>query len=245
LLKFIDFSALDECLLSKYRNAFKFAFPDIILHSEVVKNAWKKVETYFPEFQRILVGPNSDLIGFVNTLPMYWDQSLKELPDEGWDWLMQKGISDYENEIRPNCLGGLQIVISKNYLGNGLSKDFIAEAKSIKEKHGFENFVLPIRPTFKKKHPHVKMQDYMQLKKNNQIYDPWIRTHLKSGAKIIKVCSNSMNVQGGISFWESLMDQKITQSGYYEVEGALNLISIDFKKNSGEYREENIWINYS
>jgi len=243
--KYVDFSELDPFVLSQYRNTFELAFPEIILSSEVVKSCWDKVEKYFPHYQRILIGQNSDLIGFINTVPLHWDGLLTDLPSAGWDWLINKGISDYENGLVSNCLGGLQVVVSKNYLGGGYSKKLIAEGKSIQEKSGFKNFIIPIRPTFKSKHPEVRMKDYMHLEKGGNIYDPWIRTHLKSGAQVIKVCSNSMNVKGDLPFWENLVGQKISQSGTYVVEGALNLVDVNVEKNSGEYREENIWIKYS
>lgn len=241
----LTFSELNETQITQYRNAVNAAFPEIILRSRVMKNYWSKLEEYFPFTQIFMVDSDGNLIGFMNTVPVFWNKSLKELPDDGWDWLLRKGITGFEKGQQPNTLGGLQIIVTKAHQGKGFSKKLIAEAKKVVEKIGYKNFIIPIRPTFKHRHPEMKMPDYINLKKDNKIYDPWIRTHLKSGAKIISVCSNSMNISGDIPFWEDLLNQKINTSGRYLATGALNLVTIDVEKNHGEYREDNIWIAYN
>lgn len=245
MTQFISFNNLTENQLAQYRQVVAEAFPAIIQNSEIVKNDWEKVERYFPSYQRILLDEAQSIIGLICTLPFHWTKPLSELPMDGWDWLMGQGISDFESKIAPNYLGGLQIVINKNHKGKGHSKMFIAEGKRIMQSHGFENFVLPIRPTMKSQFPEMPMIDYISYKENDKIFDPWIRTHMNSGAKVINVCNNAMNVKGDISFWESLVGAKIKKSGSYKVEGALNLVSVDIESNLGEYREDNIWIYYS
>jgi len=220
------------------------AFPEVILRSQIIKDYWGKLEKCFPQSQIFIIDENKNLIGFMNAIPLFYDLPLTELPDEGWDWLMKKGIKDFENNLMPNTLGGLQIIVTKEYQGKGYSKLLISRGKQLKEILGLKNFIIPIRPILKHKYPKEKMKDYMNLRENGEIFDPWIRTHIKSGAEIIKVCTNSMNVTGDINFWEQLLYKKIFHSGTYEIKGALNLVSIEIENNYGEYKEENIWVYY-
>lgn len=104
--------------------------------------------------------------------------------------------------------------------------------------------MIPIRPTKKHLFPEMTMTAYMHKKKDNKIFDPWLRTHVKAGAQIIKVCEKSMSVKGDLSFWEALMKRKLITSGAYKLEGALSLIVIDIENDHGEYLEPNIWIGY-
>ena len=244
MIKKYSFSELSPTLVDQYKTTVRSAFPDIIFQSEVVKNSCDKIQNYFPEFQIYYVDEDDQLIGFINAIPFYWDRPLDELPDEGWDWEVKVGIEGYENNIKPNCIGGLQIIVAKEHLGKGYSKQLIEEGKKMKEKLGFKNFLLPIRPTFKSKYPEMDMKDYINLKVDNKIYDPWIRTHLSSGAEIIKICPKAMHIYGDIPVWERLMNRKISKSGTYLVEGALNPVEIQVDKDYGEYFEDNIWINY-
>ncbi|AXT53910.1 hypothetical protein D1818_24985 [Aquimarina sp. BL5] len=244
MIKYLTFSDLDDRLIGQYRNGINLAFPDVILNSQVTKKYWSRLEKYFPQTQLFIVSDDNNLIGFMNAIPLFWDQPLSELPNEGWDWLLKKGINDFENEIEPNSLGGLQIIVAKGYLRKGYSKLLIENGKKVKENLGFKNFIIPIRPILKYKYPEMKMKDYMNLKENGEIMDPWIRTHMKSGAEIIKVCENSMNIIGDINFWEGLLKKEINRSGGYRVQEALNLVTINIEDDFGEYREENIWISY-
>ncbi len=244
-MKYLDLSALNTQQLKQYRTAIQEAFPAIVLNSPITKKYWQRLEEYYPFAQIFMIDKDENIIGFMNAIPLFWDQSLSELPNEGWDWQLQKGINDYENQIEPNTLGGLQIIVTKEHQGKGFSRLLLARAKQVVKELGYQHFIIPIRPTFKHQFPAMKMTDYINKKEGEKIYDPWIRTHLKSQAKIIKVCENSMNVKGDIPFWESLLNRKITSSGEYMVEGALNLVKIDVEKNHGEYREENIWVSYT
>ena len=180
----------------------------------------------------------------MNAIPLFWNSPLIELPNEGWDWMLEKGVKDYENSKKPNSLGGLQIIVTKDNLGKGYSKILISEAKRMVKKEGYENFIIPIRPTFKSRYPNMKMKEYIDLKVDGKIYDPWIRTHLKGGAKILNVCFKAMYIDGNLKFWEKLMNRKIEKTGTYIVEGALNPVEIDVENNHGIYYESNIWISY-
>ena len=237
-------SALNANQIEKYRNAVVNAFPEIVRKSPVIAAYWERVERYFPEYQLFLVSDDGDIVAFINSIAFSWEGELDELPREGWDWMLIKGISDYEQGIQANSLGGLQIIVRQDYLGQGNSKVIIDKAKEVVKERGFENFVIPIRPTYKHRHPQMKMSEYMHYRVNDKIYDPWIRTHLKGGAEILNICDRAMHVYGSINFWEGIMKQPITQSGKYVIDGALCPVQIDVEKDYGEYFEDNIWISY-
>ena len=245
MINFVNLSELSGSLRKQYRSEMSLSYPKFLYQSEIVKTYWSRLEKTFPNFQLFMIEGETELLGYINAIPFYWDQPLDQLPKEGWDWLIQKGISDQENQIEPNNLGGLQIGVSKKHQGKGLSKMLISEGKRMMNHLKLKNFIIPIRPIYKSLHPEMKMEDYIHLKKNDKIYDPWIRTHLNCGAEIINVCSNAMYVSGNIEFWEKYIQETIISSGNYYIKKALNPINIQVEKNQGEYCEENVWIYYS
>jgi len=180
----------------------------------------------------------------MNTLPFHYDQPLDELPSRGWDWMLTKGISDYEEQRTANYLGGLQVIVRREYQRKGNSKKIISHLKNYIKDSDFANLVIPIRPTQKHRYPHMSMSAYLDLKEGGSIYDPWIRTHIKGGAQIIKVCEESMLVTGDLNFWQHLLKREDLESGQYVLEGALSPVTIDVASDSGEYREPNIWVRY-
>jgi len=242
--KFITLNALNDTQKNQYKDAINKAFPTIISQSPVILNNWSKLEAYFPEYQFFLISDNDDVIGFMNTVPFQFDQPHNQLPDRGWDWMFRKGINGYEYSVKANHLGGLQVIVRSSFQSLGFSKVILDHAKSILSTSNFKNLIIPIRPTKKHNFPTMTMSEYLNFKDNDKIYDPWIRTHLKSGAQIIKICENSMIMIGNIKFWEKMLNKKIHKSGSYTLSGALQLINIDIENDRGEYIEPNIWIKY-
>ncbi len=244
LKSYYTLDELSSKQITQYQQAIPLAFPEVIIRSKHIATYWPKLEEYFPESQLYLLDEDKNVIAFMNTIPFFWDNALDALPDQGWDWMLQKGIEDYENKIKPNTLGGLQVIVPKEHQKKGYSRKMIAAAKKLVAEMNYKRCVIPIRPILKHLEPETKMTTYMHLQKQNKTYDPWIRTHLSSGAKILKVCSQSMKVYGDVQFWNELSKEKIQKSGQYKISGALNLIDINVENDYGEYLEENIWIAY-
>ena len=216
----------------------------IIQPSETGNEYWNKLFHYYPEHQLFFETNEGEWLGFANTIPIQFDLPLEELPEEGWDWLIKEGITGYEEGIVPNTLGGLQIGVNPKFRGQGWSKKILEKAKESMLKHHFTQFILPIRPTLKDLHPEIPMEEYLTWKKEGKIYDPWIRTHVHSGASIIKVCPQAMTVKGSIKDWKQRSGINFTSSGKYEVDGGLSLVDINLETNIGVYYEPNIWIVY-
>lgn len=241
---FINLKQLDTKQTDQYREALATAFPPVIRASEVIENYWSRLEKYFPEFQLFLIGEDGNLIGFMNTVPFHFEAPLAELPDDGWDWMFMKGISDFEYEQPANYLGGLQIIVRPVYQRMGYSRQILDYAKANVKRFGMQQVIIPIRPTKKHLYPDIPMPDYLKMRDGEETYDPWIRTHLRGGARIIKVCNTSMSVEGPLQFWEKLFDRPVTQSGEYTLEGALRPVLVDVEKGLGIYEEPNVWIEY-
>jgi len=242
--KFINLISLNDSQKFQYKDAINKAFPPIIGESQVIKKYWSKLETYYPENQFLLISNKDELIGFINTVPFHFDKELDHLPERGWDWMLSKGIADFENKIEANYLGGLQVIVRKEFQSQGFSRKILNYAKNFIANSNFKNLIIPIRPTQKHKFPELPMSEYLNLKSGNEVFDPWIRTHLKGGAQIIKICEKSMMMAGDIEFWERILEKKIYKTGKYILRGALSLITIDLEKDKGEYIEPNIWIKY-
>jgi len=244
LNKFLTLSQLNEFQLAQYNQAIIEAFPYIISQSDIILRYWNRLEDYYPQFQFYLLASDGELIGFMNTIPFHFSRPVDELPDQGWDWMLRQGIKDYENHQQTNYLGGLQVIVRKKFQGQGFSKQLLTYAKHVMKSSNLENLIIPIRPTKKHEFPWMSMDDYLNYKEEDALYDPWIKTHLKNGAKVIKICQKSMSITGDVSFWEKILNQKLVRSGEYLLAGALSPITINLESDSGAYIEANIWIRY-
>jgi GNAT superfamily N-acetyltransferase len=220
------------------------AWPEFMYHDPVSNRNWEKLFEWFPEFQLSLIS-GDDVVGIANSIPYYWDKPFEELPEEGWDWTIHTGVEGYMKGVTPNVLNGLQITVNKNYLGKGISSIIVKEMINMAREHGFRYITIPVRPNFKSKYPLISIDNYINWRREDGMpFDPWLRVHVRCGAKVIKPCHRAMYIPGSISDWEEWTNLKFLESGDYIVEGALFPVSMDISRDIGEYIEPNVWVVY-
>jgi hypothetical protein len=109
-----------------------------------------------------------------------------------------------------------------------------------------DGVVVPVRPTAKVRHPWVPIEEYMAWTDDEgRPYDPWLRSHVSVGGKLIGPCERSMVVHEPIAFWENWSKQRFAESGAYALEGTLVPVMIDLDRQTGIYEEPNIWVSYA
>ena len=79
---------------------------------------------------------------------------------------------------------------------------------------------------------------------NGNIFDPWIKIHLKSGGKITNICTQSVHIKASLSKWREWTQLSFPQSGDYEIPQGLVPLSVDREKNLATYTEPNVWMRY-
>ncbi len=168
-----------------------------------------------------------------------------DLPPEGWDWLVERGARSYSGK-KPNMLGALAISVPSLYRSKGYARLMIRALLELAQAKGLDGLVAPVRPSAKAQHPRVSIDDYITWTDHHgRPYDPWLRSHLAAGGKIIGPCERSMVVNEHLCFWENWSNQTFDKSGDYELDGALVPVRIDLERQYGRYEEPNVWVAYN
>lgn len=202
------------------------------------------LETY-ADYQLCLVNRDTDLpIALANCVPAHYDGGLDGLPAEGWDWLVESGAIDRGG--RANVLGALAISVPDSLRGRGYAARMLHEMRLLAKRRGFDALIAPVRPTVKWEYPYVTMANYIGWHDaEGRIFDPWLRSHLSQGGRLVGPCERSMVVKEHIAFWETWAGRTFEASGDYLVDGALVPISIDLEQQIGVYEEPNVWVTYA
>lgn len=225
-----------------YESQTSIAWPEFMLHDPVSDACWEDLFTYFPEYQLALL-EGDDIIGYASSIPLSLDPEKMELDERGWDWALEKGFEDSKAGGEATVLCGLQIGINPQCKGKGISSVLIEGMRNVAMQKGYKALVLPVRPTLKHKYPLVDMEDYITWKdRNNLPFDPWMRAHVKFGARIVKVCPRAMYIPGTLAEWEAWTGLSFQTSGKYIVEGALAPVEVSLEKKRAEYTEPNVWM---
>jgi hypothetical protein len=64
-------------------------------------------------------------------------------------------------------------------------------------------------------------------------FDPWLRTHERLGAEIVRVAPQSVRVSGSVGEWEEWAEMSFPETGAYVVPGALVPVEIERERDEG------------
>jgi len=198
----------------------------------------------YPEYQLCLVDENTGYpVAVANSVP-FGCPSPDDLPPEGWDWVVETAART--KNMRANMLGALAVSVSAVHRSKGYARVMIHSLTDLAKSKKLDGVVVPVRPTAKVRHPWVPIADYMAWTDDSgRPYDPWIRSHLSAGGRLVGPCERSMVVQEPIAFWENWSKQRFEESGDYALEGAIAPVKIDLDRQTGTYEEPNVWVAYA
>ena len=222
------------------------AYPEFLMHEAVSVRYWHQLMIEWPHYQLALLDLAKDSIAASgHGIPLHWVGDIRQLPDTGWDWALQSGMSHQAGSEERNVLCALSIAILPEYRGVGISQQMVAGIKKIGSEQGFERLIIPVRPNLKPIYPLIPMQNYVQWTNREGLpFDAWLRVHVRSGAKLVKVCPRSMTVTGSVTDWEQWTDMRFPESGLYTINGALVPLKIMQEQDKGLYVEPNVWVVY-
>jgi len=231
-------------LKEEFNKLHTLGWPIFMREDPVAIKYWSKLLAWFPEFQFLLLDNKETAIACGNSIPFYWNGTENGLPS-GWDGVFEQGIMEFQNNIKPNSVSALAIVIHPDFQGKGLSEIMVREMKSLVKKNQINQMVAPVRPSLKAKYPLIPMYEYISWKsKDGKLFDPWIRTHCKTGAEIISVAERSMVIPATIQQWEEWTNMRFPATGKYIINEGLVPLDINLDTNTGVYIEPNMWLKH-
>jgi GNAT superfamily N-acetyltransferase len=181
------------------------------------------------------------VVGGGNAIPAAWDGNAASLPDGGSVPCVEAAFA--EGAPGPTVLCALQIVIDPEYRGQGLSRRMIERMSEIGQEHGLDTLIAPVRPTLKDRYPLAPMERYVTWRRPDGTHlDPWLRTHERLGAEIVKIAPESLRIPATVAEWEEWTEMSFPESGLYVVPGALVPVEIDRERDEGLYVEPNVWM---
>ena len=186
-------------------------------------------------------------IAIGNRIRFVWDGPPAGLPATGWDYVLVQGIKDLEAGNKPNTLSAINIAIDRQYVGRGVSRHMVQAMRSICRRAGLDSMVAPVRPNQKSMYPITPMERYINWTHTDgeAPFDAWMRVHWRLGARVVKVCPQSMTIPGTVAEWESWTGMRFPESGPYIIPGALTPVDIDRERDMGLYVEPNVWMRHN
>jgi GNAT superfamily N-acetyltransferase len=211
---------------------------DAALHSRVLET--------FPEHCVVATGPDGRVVGHGRSIPFALDVDGRvELPDRGWDAVLQWGFADHRRSTPTDTVSALIMTVAPELTGQGISVQLLEAMRDAARKHGHGELVAPVRPTRKHLEPRTPMPEYAARVRDDGLpSDPWLRTHVRVGGVIEKVAPASMTISGSLAEWRSWTDLPFDRDGDVDVPGALVPVHCDTRHDHAVYIEPNVWMRH-
>jgi hypothetical protein len=217
-------------------------WPEYNLHGDVLGRYWGRLFEELPEFQFVLYDDPDGVLAEGHTVPCVWDGTTEGLGD-GIDAMIAGAFEAREAGHRPTALGVLAAEIKPEFQGRRLADRVLDGMAEVACAAGLTHLIAPVRPSFKDRYPITPIERYVTwTRENGEPFDPWIRVHLRRGAKIAKPIPHSMRIIGTIAEWEQWTGMRFPDDGLYTFPAGLAPVEIDRGRDLGSYWEPNVWI---
>ncbi|WP_432249218.1 N-acetyltransferase [Streptomyces sanyensis] len=207
-----------------------------------------RIMAELPEYVLVATdGPEGPVVAKAFSVPFVLDMDgRRELPDRGWDQVVLWAFSDLRHGRRPDTVSAVEITVSSDHLGRGISGRMLHALRELVRGRGFAQLVAPVRPSAKSAEPEAVMAEYAFRKRDGDglPHDPWLRVHARAGGVLEKVAPASMTVSGSTEEWRRWTGLAFDVSGPLHVPGALVPVHVEAERGYAVYVEPNVWVRH-
>lgn len=241
----------DPGLVDRIQELIDRVWPPFVTQSDAPKGHplpfdWMGIFERWPHLQFVLIdSSDGGLVGACNALTLAWDGPADELPDSGWNWAMHQAVLDLEAGRTPTMGSALSVTLDPTRRGKQLSSVAVRAMKMLVQETGVKRFFAPVRPTTKARYPITPMEIFCRWTNAEGLpLDPWMRVHVRLGARVIKACNQSQPLAGRVAQWERWLDLPLPSSGEYVGPGLLAPLHVDREADEAVCMEPNVWMEH-
>jgi hypothetical protein len=218
-------------------------WPEYNLHGDNLNVYWGRLYEEFAAWQFVLWDTNERVaLAEGHTIPVSWDGTDAGL-GPGIDAAIAGGFGLAEAAGTPTALCALAAEIPPRNQDRRLSAVLLQGMAGLAREAGLPHLIAPLRPNLKERYPIIPIEHYSRwTRADGSAFDPWLRVHLRLGARLGPAIPESMRITGSVADWESWTSMEFPETGDYVFPAGLDLLHIDREADTGSYWEPNIWV---
>ncbi|TCC53857.1 hypothetical protein E0H75_09350 [Kribbella capetownensis] len=224
---------------------FAEEWPEFIFHDLEVRKYIDRRQEYFPEWEFYLVSDDERLIAGCWGVPLVWDGTVEGLPGGFTDSLV-RSVVGYEEGVVPNTFVLMAAAVRSDEQGRGHAGRVITSVRDRAVAGGLAQVIAPVRPTLKSSYPLTPIETFMTWTREDGLpLDPWLRTHVRLGARLLAPATASQTMTGTVADWEKWTKMPFPSSGTYTIPAGLTTLDINHSTDQGLYKEPNVWLRHA
>lgn len=216
------------------------AWPEFMRQSAAGEGFWGALDGDFADCAILVVDEDEQPVARVLWIPFPFDG---ELADEGWDWVIESGVTARRDGTACTAASALEIGIHPTWRGRGLSSVLLGHMRAAIAVERHRSLFAPVRPNAKHLVPHDDIGTYLRrLRPDGLPADPWLRVHVRAGGQVVAPCARSMTIGGTVADWGRWTGLDLSTPGAHAVPGALSPVVSDGV--TAIYVEPNVWVHH-
>jgi GNAT superfamily N-acetyltransferase len=230
--------------LAPLLGTFPGAWPEFMYQDPVGDLYYAVAPQEYPEYVLVAVDPAdpSRAAAKAHSVPYTVPD---ELPGGGWDRVILDAAADRAAGRRGTDVSALEINIQVDLRGTGLAATMLDALRDNARSLGHRTLVAPVRPNGKHAYPTESIHDYAwRTRPDGLPVDPWLRVHVRAGARIVAVAPHSMTIVGTLADWRAWTGLPFDTPGPVIVPAALVPVHCDPAQGHAVYVEPNIWVRH-
>lgn len=223
---------------------FAEGFPRFVLADQDAKKLIGPVRDAFASLHIVLVADEDVPVAAGWGVPILWDGEVADLPD-GYTDSLRRAVDLRRSGGQPDTLVICAGVVHPEHKSTGMARSLIGALAGLAEREGLPRVIAPLRPTLKHRYPLTAVGDYATWTRADGLpFDPWLRLHVRLGARVLSAAPRSQTMTGSVADWESWISIALPATGDYVIPGGLSVLRIDREHDRGVYVEPNIWVRH-
>ena len=202
------------------------------------------VRDSFPNLHIVLVKDGEYPVAAGWGVPIRWSGDVGGLPS-GYTDSLRRALDLRAEDGQPDTLVICAGVVHPEHKGSGIATSLIRALIDLAGRGGLSKVIAPLRPTLKHRYPLTDIGEYSTWTRTDGLpFDPWLRLHVRMGARILTMAPQSQTMTGTTTQWESWTDMAFPASGDYVIPEGLAVLRIDRGQDRGEYVEPNVSVQH-
>ncbi|GAB3967271.1 hypothetical protein GCM10027615_16380 [Plantactinospora veratri] len=175
-------------------------------------------------------------------VPLRWTGAVDDLPT-GYTDSLARALEAYDAGEPPDTLAILAAQVRPDRQGRGLAGKLLRALGDLAPVR--HRVICPVRPTRKARYPLTPIDRYAGwTRPDGTPFDPWLRTHLRSGGRILTTAPRSQVITGTVAEWQRWTGLEFPDSGEFVIPDGLSTLHVELAADSGSYVEPNIWVRH-
>jgi hypothetical protein len=175
-------------------------------------------------------------------VPIRWSGAVSELPS-GYTDATRRAVELRESGGRPDTFVVCGGIADKQLGRRGIAAELIVALRDLPAAAMLPRVVAPVRPTLKSTYPLTPIETFAGWQREDGLpLDPWLRTHVRVGGRILATAPHSQTMTGSVEEREAWTALHFPSTGYYVIPGGLSPLYVDREAGLGTYTEPNVWV---